>query len=55
MDKYLFIAEKPSVAKEFAKVLGVTGNQGNGYLESDKYSLNCSVLCNILGLCLLLF
>ncbi len=37
MDKYLFIAEKPSVAKEFAKVLGVTGNQGNGYLESDKY------------------
>lgn len=37
MDKYLFIAEKPSVAKEFAKVLGVTGNQGNGYLESGKY------------------
>lgn len=37
MDKYLFIAEKPSVAKEFAKVLGVQGSQGNGYLESEKY------------------
>lgn len=37
MDKYLFIAEKPSVAKEFAKALGVAGSQGNGYLESDKY------------------
>lgn len=37
MDKYLFIAEKPSVAKEFAKVLGVQGNQAKGYLESDRY------------------
>ena len=37
MDKYLFIAEKPSVAKEFAKVLGVAGSQGKGYLESEKY------------------
>lgn len=37
MDKYLFIAEKPSVAKEFAKALKVTGSQGNGYLESGKY------------------
>lgn len=37
MGKDLFIAEKPSVAKEFAKVLGVTGNAGNGYLESAEY------------------
>ena len=37
MDKYLFIAEKPSVAKEFAKVLGVAGSQGKGYLESERY------------------
>lgn len=37
MGKELFIAEKPSVAKEFAKVLGVNGNAGNGYLESDRY------------------
>lgn len=37
MGKDLFIAEKPSVAKEFAKVLGVNGNAGNGYLESADY------------------
>lgn len=37
MGKDLFIAEKPSVAKEFAKVLGVNGNAGNGYLESNDY------------------
>lgn len=37
MGKDLFIAEKPSVAKEFAKVLGVTGNAGNGYLESTEH------------------
>ncbi len=37
MGKDLFIAEKPSVAKEFAKVLGVNGNAGNGYLESGNY------------------
>lgn len=37
MGKDLFIAEKPSVAKEFAKVLGVNGNAGNGYLESGDY------------------
>ncbi|MCD7826583.1 MAG: DNA topoisomerase [Clostridiaceae bacterium] len=36
MGKDLYIAEKPSVAKEFAKVLGVRGNAGNGYLESDE-------------------
>ena len=37
MGKELFIAEKPSVAKEFAKTLGVNGNAGNGYLESNDY------------------
>lgn len=34
--KNLYIAEKPSVARQFADVLGVKGNAGNGYLESDK-------------------
>ena len=34
--KNLYIAEKPSVARQFADVLGVQGNAGNGYLESDK-------------------
>ena len=33
--KNLYIAEKPSVARQFANVLGVKGNAGNGYLESD--------------------
>lgn len=33
--KNLYIAEKPSVARQFADVLGLKGNAGNGYLESD--------------------
>ena len=32
--KSLYIAEKPSVAKEFAKVLNVDGRASDGYLES---------------------
>lgn len=40
MSKSLFIAEKPSVAKEFAKVLNVGGNASKGYLESDDYGCN---------------
>ena len=36
MGKSLFIAEKPSVAQEFAKVLKVDGNRSNGYLESEE-------------------
>ncbi len=34
MSKSLYIAEKPSVAREFAKVLNVGGRAGDGYLES---------------------
>ena len=34
MSKRLFIAEKPSVAQEFAKIFGVNAKRGNGYLES---------------------
>lgn len=33
--KRLFIAEKPSVAQEFAKIFGVSGKRGDGYLESE--------------------
>ena len=36
MGKYLFIAEKPSVAKEFAKVLKVNTSQREGYLEGES-------------------
>ena len=35
MGKHLFIAEKPSVAQEFARVLGVNGRRQNGYVESE--------------------
>ena len=35
MGKSLFIAEKPSVAMEFARVLGVSGERKDGYLESE--------------------
>lgn len=35
MSKRLFIAEKPSVAQEFAKILKVNARRGDGYLESE--------------------
>jgi len=35
--KSLFIAEKPSVAQEFARALKVTGPRRDGYIESDDY------------------
>lgn len=36
MSKSLFIAEKPSVAQEFAKALQLKTKRGDGYLESDN-------------------
>ncbi len=35
MAKALYIAEKPSVAQEFAKALKISGRRQDGYLESD--------------------
>ena len=35
MSKALYIAEKPSVAQEFAKALKESMARRNGYLESD--------------------
>ncbi len=35
MEKRLFIAEKPSVAREFAKALKVAGTAKDGYIESE--------------------
>ncbi|MCD8327297.1 MAG: DNA topoisomerase [Lachnospiraceae bacterium] len=37
MSKKVFIAEKPSVAREFAKALKEQMRQGNGYMESEHY------------------
>ena len=36
MGKSLFIAEKPSVAREFGKALKVNANSRDGYMESEK-------------------
>ena len=36
MSKSLFIAEKPSVAREFAKALKVSGTGRDGYIESES-------------------
>ena len=36
MSKSLFIAEKPSVAQEFAKALKVQTSRHDGYLESEN-------------------
>ena len=35
MAKRVFIAEKPSVAQEFARILKINGRRGDGYLESE--------------------
>lgn len=37
MVKSVIIAEKPSVAKEFAKVLNINGKNNNGFIESQDY------------------
>lgn len=37
MGKKVIIAEKPSVAREFAKALKINGKNYNGYIESDEY------------------
>ncbi len=39
MSKKLIITEKPSVARDFARVLGVRGNH-DGYIENDEYVIS---------------
>lgn len=36
MSKSLYIAEKPSVAQQFAEALKIRGRRGDGYIESDE-------------------
>lgn len=43
MAKNVLITEKPSVAMEFAKVLGINGTRKDGYLESDKWIITWCV------------
>lgn len=41
--KKLFIAEKPSVAAEFASALGMSAKRGNGFIEDDNYVITWCV------------
>ncbi len=43
MPKKLLITEKPSVAREFAKVLKINGANKNGYLESEEWVITWCV------------
>ena len=43
VEKNILITEKPSVAMEFAKVLGINGTRKDGYLESDKWIITWCV------------
>lgn len=43
MGKNLIITEKPSVAREFAKALGETMRNHDGYMESDNYVITWCV------------
>ena len=43
MPKKLIITEKPSVAMEFAKVLKITANRKNGYIESNEWIITWCV------------
>ncbi|MCR4808019.1 MAG: topoisomerase C-terminal repeat-containing protein [Lachnospiraceae bacterium] len=42
MGKKLIITEKPSVARDFARVLGVKGNR-DGFIENDEYVISWCV------------
>ena len=43
MPKHILITEKPSVAMEFAKVLGISGQRKDGYIESDNWIITWCV------------
>ena len=43
MAKKLIITEKPSVAMEFAKALGINVNRKNGYIESNEWIITWCV------------
>lgn len=43
MPKHILITEKPSVAMEFAKVLGINGQRKDGYIESNDWIITWCV------------
>ena len=42
MGKYLIICEKPSVAQDYARILGVSGRK-DGYIENDTWVITWCV------------
>ena len=44
MGKDLFIAEKPSVAREFAKALKYNMSNRDGYMESEQAIVTLSLI-----------
>lgn len=47
MSKSLFIAEKPSVAQQFADALKIRGRRSDGYIEVRRY--HCYLVCRSSG------
>lgn len=43
MGKTLVITEKPSVAREYAQILSVSGGKRDGYIENDNYIISWCV------------
>lgn len=43
MGKILVITEKPSVAREYAQILSVSGGKRDGYIEDDNYIISWCV------------
>lgn len=43
MSKTLIVAEKPSVGREIAKVLGVRGDGRGGFIQNDRYVISWAV------------
>ena len=43
MGKILVITEKPSVAREYAQILSVSGGKRDGYIENDNYIITWCV------------
>ena len=41
--KNVIIAEKPSVGREYARILGVTGDGKGGFIENDKWIVTWTV------------
>ena len=50
MSKSLYIAEKPSVAQQFADALKIRGRRGDGYIESGDNELPGSLRYEIQAL-----